>query len=264
MPEETVATVLDEGQANGSLVEDIVGEGTEPVGSTEPIRFDIDQFGDQVLTITVNGIEQEVPVRELRDGFMRKQDYTRKTQTLAEQRSDLEQAQKLVAAIERDPAGTLKLLAAQFGVQASSDDYDEFDEPDPVNLKIQELDRELARIRERENSQAIDREVSELKSQYGVDDAELEDIFAEAMRRKVDLASAYRIIHFDDAFEAYNRVKARESEEAKILADKKRADVVHFGESATAGGSETQVITRPTSVKEAYMLAKQGIRYEGG
>ena len=58
-------------------------------------------------TVKVDGSEEQVSLDELRDGYQRQADYTRKTQELASERSRLQQAEAIVQSLEADPAGTL-------------------------------------------------------------------------------------------------------------------------------------------------------------
>ena len=60
-------------------------------------------------TVKVDGLEEQVSLDELRDGYQRQADYTRKTQELASERSRLQQAEAIVQSLEADPAGTLRL-----------------------------------------------------------------------------------------------------------------------------------------------------------
>ena len=54
--------------------------------------------------------------QELGEGWMRHADYTRKTQDLAIQRKEVETAESLMRQLEVNPAGTLKALASNLGV----------------------------------------------------------------------------------------------------------------------------------------------------
>lgn len=59
-----------------------------------------------------------VSVNELRDGYLRQADYTRKTQALAEQRKRTERAEDFFQAFSEDPAGFSRTLAVQAGLIA--------------------------------------------------------------------------------------------------------------------------------------------------
>jgi len=83
--------------------------------------------------------DQELALDELAAGYLRQSDYTRKTQDLANQRAELQSAEKLMDNLQKNPAGTLKALASSLGVpldqpvpvqqpQRQNDDWDGWDE----------------------------------------------------------------------------------------------------------------------------------------
>ena len=71
----------------------------------------------ETYSVKIDGKHQEVSLEELRDGYQRQSDYTRKTQELASERKRLQQAEAIVSSLETDPDGTLTALADAFGVQ---------------------------------------------------------------------------------------------------------------------------------------------------
>ena len=75
---------------------------------------------DTVLEMDVGGEKQQVSVKDLREGFMRNNDYTQKTQSLAEQRKELEtfasqmqQREQAFTDMMKDPQKILALAASQ-------------------------------------------------------------------------------------------------------------------------------------------------------
>lgn len=80
---------------------------------------------DWTATVELPGMEEPVPLSEMRDGYLRQADYTRKTQTLAAERKQFEeehdQAVKLWRALNDDPAGTAAFLAVNAGVVKEQD-----------------------------------------------------------------------------------------------------------------------------------------------
>jgi hypothetical protein len=90
------------------------GEDSEVV--TETSSFDLDAYGSQTVDITVDGEVQQVPVSELRNGYMRQASFTQKSQTLAEERQRLDGAQALASAYANDPETTVRFLAEQAGI----------------------------------------------------------------------------------------------------------------------------------------------------
>lgn len=207
--------------------------------------------------VKIHGVEMEVTLEEALSGYMRQQDYSRKTQALATQKQELAQAEALTMALKRDPAGTLAALAEQFGVtELASEDDD-----DPYRGKFRSLEEEIKSLRLDVVQRQIDREVSQVKDRYGADDAQVEEAMAFAAQNGVTLLTAYRDIFFDDVFEVSKTARQRKLAEADIAAQKANAGVVHLGTSS-AGSTATKVVERPKTVREAYLLAQQGVRIQ--
>jgi hypothetical protein len=68
------------------------------------------------LRFDVPGVEEQKSVDELRDGFMRDRDYTQKTQLLAEQRKEHEEAISFYAQIQAQPVEVVTKLAVDAGL----------------------------------------------------------------------------------------------------------------------------------------------------
>src|SRR5690606_15852468 len=63
----------------------------EDAGETDDAETDDEQDGEeQTFTLSIGGKEETVTLSELRDGYLRQADYTRKTQAVVEQRKALE------------------------------------------------------------------------------------------------------------------------------------------------------------------------------
>lgn len=240
-------TTTDTGQAEGTQSEVTSNEGLEV---TLP----------QTVRLTVNGVEIEKTLDEIAEGFMLKADYTRKTQTLAEQRKQLERAENLVKALNSNPKETLRMLAQELELDDLSLEYED---DDPANKRFQTLEQEIQTLRQREVEREIASEVGTLKSKYAVSDDDIQDIMVHATKKGIDLQAAYRDLYFDQAFEALSAVKARKAAEAEIDGTKALAGAIHLGVGSSSASNSTPRVERPKSFREAYALAKQGIRYEG-
>jgi len=79
----------DAGQAGEEIIEQM-GESEDPVGDVSPDGEQEEQ-DDELFTVTIDGEEQEVTLDELQAGYRRHADYTRKTQQLAEERTQFQQ-----------------------------------------------------------------------------------------------------------------------------------------------------------------------------
>lgn len=159
-------------------------------------------------TVKVDGDEQTVSLAELQNGYMRQADYTRKTQAVADQQSRLETLDRFETALERDPEGTLKNLAAQynldFGSGASeshdySADVDWSEVPEPVRNELNELkdwktEVESQRLSDAEAQQMaqIDADIEMIKTNYNEPDLPEDQLLQYAVERSIgDLEAAY-------------------------------------------------------------------------
>jgi hypothetical protein len=122
----------------------------ESVYAEDPDSFinEVPQEPGEMYTIKVDGVEEQVTLEELQNGYQRHSDYTRKTQEVAAERERLRQAEQIVSALENNPEETLKTLAQSFelelgGQPSSSDEYSNWDDEDPTQQKIAALERRL-------------------------------------------------------------------------------------------------------------------------
>ncbi len=94
---------------NELLPHETEGDGTPPdPGSNE-------FWGQTVEVQTVNGTQQ-VPLGQLRDGFMRQADYTRKTQQVAQLRKQLGDAADFLDQYRSDPQAFARAIAVEQGL----------------------------------------------------------------------------------------------------------------------------------------------------
>lgn len=129
--------------------------GSDPEGATEGMSFEDaaaqaespgEPTTDNQFTIeTVNGPEM-VTLDELQKGYMRQADYTRKTQAAAEAAKRVEVLDRFESQLDSDPEGTLRELAAAYGVNldgtplgGDADDDDDGEPLSPEAKAIQEL-----------------------------------------------------------------------------------------------------------------------------
>lgn len=104
-PEEVVEEVMEaeevvEVEAEAEMeaeVEDDFEEGEEIEQSLEEQTEVEEELQPQAYTVKVDGVEQEVTLAELQNGYSRQQDYTRKTQELSQQRKSIEEQQAELA-----------------------------------------------------------------------------------------------------------------------------------------------------------------------
>ena len=75
-----------------------------------------DTESGEMHTVKIDGEEMQVSVDELRNGYQRQADYTRKTQELAAERERLSQGEAIVQALESDPRSAVSALADALGL----------------------------------------------------------------------------------------------------------------------------------------------------
>lgn len=119
---------------------------------------------------------QQVSLEELKNGYLRQADYTRKTQELAETRRRLQYAEQLYNAIYQNPE-VAQQLAEKFNLPYL----------DPNQAQVMELQNKYYDL-------LIEKEVNELKSKYG--DFDVYSVLQFAYDRQ--------IANLEDAYHLYN------------------------------------------------------------
>ena len=235
---------------------------SEQASSPEPSILDVSQYGDYRIPVKLDGEELQVPLSEAIAGYQRQADYTRKTQELAEQRNQLQFASTLQTALERDPATTIDLLARHYGIsrqEAADMVADEFDDLDPQEQRIREMDRRIAQFEEYQSQQQIEREIARIQSRY--QDFDAAEVINAAMRLgTTDLEGTYKQVAFDKLMKQQEiQRKASEiqqAEDARIVESKRQAAVVDGGSSAT-GSTTDEDIAPISSLSDAWFAAKR-------
>lgn len=187
-------------------------QGTEePVGDDEAAEEQPDaEEPEQTYPVRVDGQEVQLTLSELQNGYLRHADYTRKSQQLAADRVELDEASEIRRALYANPQNTLAVLARHFNV-----DLGEVEPPEDVpagptaeQRRLMELeswrDNELYRQREA----AVDGEVARLKQVYG--DFDEEQLYSYAVSNGVgNLETALRAMTYDKAGNARREVKRK-------------------------------------------------------
>ena len=234
---------------------------TEPTEVDTPessVEVSQEPTGEQ-YTVTVNGQSEEVSLDELRDGYQRQSDYTRKTQELASERERLQQAEAIVSALESDPTGTLTALGQAFGVdtptpQSQQPSYDEWqDGPDPTQQRLQSLEAQVAAQARTHRQQALDKEVHGLKNRFG--DFDEKALFQHALTNRIpNLEAAFAHMRFGEV-----AATAEKLQQEQAITEGKRSGVpVAGGKSTQSGAVQPNVSAeKPGSLREAFALAKK-------
>ena len=205
-----------------------------------------------VHTVKVDGQEQQVSLDELRNGYQRQADYTRKTQELASERERLAQGEAIVQALESDPQGAVSALADAFGVGVGNQNT--------VQAQLQEdLDPEEVRLRRMESSieehnravrqQNMQSEVDGLREKFSADIDERE-LYSHALKHNIgNLEAAY-------AHMTYGAVQDKATN-AGIVDEKRAARVVESTVGSPASTVSSNVSTAVNSLRDAFSLAQE-------
>jgi hypothetical protein len=210
-------------------------------------------------TVKINGVDHQVTLDELRNGYSRQQDYTQKTQQLKAREAELQQAAALAAAFERDPHATLSALSdaynwtpqqtAQFAAEQQAQQQAPqvpFEELDPTEQRIARVEQFIQQQERQSIQQQIEQDYADLETQYGEIDRDA--VRNHAIIKRVDLKTAYRDLQFD-----------AERANAAAVEAKRAAQVV-----APGGGVQSGAVSAPPakdlSLRDQIRLAIQATR----
>jgi len=141
---------------------------------------------DLTVKVKVDGEEMEVTLAELRNGYSRTSDYTRKAQALAEERKAFQSEAETIRQERAQYAELLPLLQQQLMQQASAEpDWDSLYNEDPIEAA--RLERQWRKSREEQSYrlQAIQAEQQRLAQEAATDQARAIQAFVEAERAKL-------------------------------------------------------------------------------
>ena len=233
----------------------------ENIETTEPVMTDNSEIsveeptepgGD--YTVKIDGAEHQVTLEELQQGYQRQADYTRKTQELASERQRLQQAETIVAALEADPQGTLDALGGALGVQGNPGTQDDmsWEDEDPTTQRVAQLEAQVAYQAKTHRQQALDKEVTRLKGVYGEFDER--ELFQHALNNKIaNLEAAYAHKNFGTMANYAGQLQR----DADALDAKRKGAPVQGGKSVQEGAVSTDKTKEPSTLREAFALAKQ-------
>jgi predicted metal-dependent hydrolase len=219
----------------------------------------VDEFGDKYVSVTVDGEEVRVPLREALSGYQRQADYTRKTQELSEQRRQVQFGAALQEALQNNPKETLDLLQQHYGLTQQPSEEEEL-YMDPAEKQYRQLEQRVQAFEQQKAMDELERTVKSLEQRYG-SDFDANEVIAKALASgSTDLEAVYKQIAFDKVYEdarAIRQIREKKTvEDQRIGEAKRQAAVVSGGSSA----SSADVSARPiTSLRDAWEAAKQQI-----
>lgn len=141
---------------------------------------------DLTVKVKVDGEEVEVSLAELRNGYSRTSDYTRKAQALAEERKAFQSEAETIRQERAQYAELLPLLQQQLMQQASAEpDWDSLYNEDPIEAA--RLERQWRKSREEQSYrlQAIQAEQQRLAQEAAADQMRAVQAFVEEERAKL-------------------------------------------------------------------------------
>lgn len=173
-------------------IEDDIDDDDEPVAEEDDFNWNeiLDKYGDRTVTVTVQGEPVEVKISDLPNGFMMREDYSRKTAEIANVRKAATWAQDVQQAFENDPFGTLQAFAQAYNVNLAAQQQQTMEQDDPyedldpdvaavlrkMDEQEQRHEQELAQVRQTvaqfQNQQIMEEvksEVAELRQEFGDD-----------------------------------------------------------------------------------------------
>lgn len=241
---------------------------------------------DLTIKVKLDGEETEVTLDELRKGYSRYSDYTRKTQALAEERKAFQSEAEAIRMERAQYAELLPALKAQLEVQSEAEpDWDTLYNEDPIeaarlerhwrkshqerSAKLQAIEAEQKRVMEetaKEQQRALSEFVEAERAKLPevipewkdekVMQSEAQELRAWAMNNgfsERDLAALVQASHVSILRKAMMFDKGQKKVEKVKAAPKRVAKIVR------PGSTGTQVAQRSTDVKKASQrLARTG------
>ena len=169
---------VDESSQEGEVYEEAADEYTDEelaADDDEAELFDDEQEQDELetaestFTVKVNGEEIEVELDELKAGYSRQADYTKKSQALAEERKSFEQDRDAVGLERQQYAQLLGALQQQLtAFNEPKPDFDRMYEEDPLEatrVERQWTQRQAARVQKLKAIQAEQTRVAQASQQ---------------------------------------------------------------------------------------------------
>ena len=247
-PVEATEPVEGEVESGGGESE-VVSEVSEPKS-----YVDLDQYGNHYVPVQVDGEELEVPLSDLRGGYMRQADYTRKTQEVAAEREQLREAQAIARALEVDPQGTLQVLQEWY---ASDDDDTTDEELDPQERAIKEIQGRFEEMDRKAADEALEAELQQYEERYGVP---ADDLLEFAVTNQIpNLEWAYSVMAQGKAQAEAQAAEQRQKAEDGRLAAKQGAAMVEGGVDRSSGMSGAPTGDRESvkTLADAFALAER-------
>lgn len=239
-PDESVdfdSVVADDLSTEGEVEDGVVDS---EAAADETTVDDSDRY-----TIKVDGEEIEVTLDELLNGYSRQSDYTRKTQEIAQERQRLQTLAQFEQALNQNPEAAIRALAEAYnlGGQVGNQSLEDLD---PLEAKVQLLERQLAQQQEQARVAQITTEASQAIAAAKLDVAPNELIQFAYENQIGNLAVAAKFMA------AEGRTNARKVEVVRKTQGKRSAAVVSGGANRTASTTKAPPVN---SIHDAFAQA---------
>lgn len=230
---------------------------SEPSSSGEEDYFSWDEYADRKVKLPVAGEEIEVPLREALSGYQRQADYTRKTQELSQERSQLQFASAIQQALENDPQSTIDLLKEHYNLnEGLSQEEDIF--ADPMEKQYRQLESRIKSFEEQRAYEQLENNINSLQTKYG-EGFDANEVISKALSTgTTDLEGIYKQIAFDKIMnkeQAVSKIKQEQlAKENAIVESKRQMGVVSGSSGAASAASQNSHVG---SLRDAFDLAKR-------
>ena len=144
-------------------------------------------------TVTIDGVDHQVSLDEMRNGYQRQSDYTRKTQDLAAERERLAQGEAIVQALESDPRGAVSALADAFGVSMGNQNTDQnelVEDLDPEEVRLRRIEQSIEEQDRANRQQNMQKEVKELSTKFNTEIDE-KALYSHALKHNIGKLMAF-------------------------------------------------------------------------
>lgn len=280
--QEPTTEVVDQAETGLALGEEAGVEASQPIDApVEPEYdyFDPTEVGDKYVKVKVDGEEISVPLNEALQGYQRQADYTKKTQELAAQRQEAENALRLAQSVQANPGLTMQVLASQAGMsveqflnltpaqqQQVAADTAEPEYSDPFERALAE-ERQArmalqAKIEQREADEILYRAIGGLQQQLGATEEDVRAVVGQALQMGVG-PEMFPMIYQSQQYQKSLAVQQAQTqsqqqtaaaEQQRQAAARAAAQVVSSG-SGVIGTTPVQVAGQPMTAAEAAAAA---------
>jgi hypothetical protein len=232
---------------------------SEAEAAPAPNYLDTDQYADHYVRVRVDGEDQEVPLAEALQGYSRQQDYTRKTQALADQQREAQFALSLQRALESNPEATLRVLQDQFIPPSPPEEAEpEIDWDDPLEVKLYQQEQQIRSMQQAQANRDLQEAVWVLRQRYG-DGFNPQAVVGRAMAQgRMDLEGVYKEMAFEQIWmqqQAQQEAERRRQAEDTARVTAKEGLVSHQGVNPASTAQPES--GNATTLAEAYYEAKR-------